>query len=105
MNNSHIVNKMQIIEIPMFNLKLEISKIAFRIFGIDIYWYALIIVFSIVSALLYCKKINGRYKIKFDTILDICIWTIPIGFVCARLYYVIFNLNYFILLIIMLLCL
>ena len=94
-NNSHIVNKMQNIEIPMFNLKLEISKIAFRIFGIDIYWYALIIVFSIVSALLYCKKINGRYKIKFGTILDICIWAIPIGFICARLYYVIFNLNYF----------
>lgn len=86
---------MQIIEIPMFNLKLEISKVAFSIFGIDVYWYALIIVFAIISALLYCKKINGMYKIKFDTILDMCIWAIPIGFVCARLYYVIFNLKYF----------
>ena len=86
---------MQIIEIPMFNLKLEISKIAFEIFGINIYWYALIIVFSIVSALLYCKKIDGKYGIKFVTILDLCIWVIPIGFACARLYYVIFNLNYF----------
>lgn len=94
-NNSHIISKMQIIEIPMFNLKLEISKVAFSIFGIDIYWYALIIVVAIIGALLYYKKINGKYEIKFETILDICIWAIPIGFICARLYYVIFNLNYF----------
>ena len=56
---------MQIVEIPILNLKLKISKIAFNIFGIDIYWYALIIVVSIVSALFYCKKIKGKYGIKF----------------------------------------
>ena len=76
---SYIVDKMQIIEFPMFNIKLNISKIAFNIFGIDIYWYALIIVFAIISALFYCRKIDGMYKIKFETILNICIWIIPIG--------------------------
>ena len=69
---SYIVDKMQIIEFPMFNIKLNISKIAFNIFGIDIYWYALIIVFAIISALFYCRKIDGMYKIKFETILNIC---------------------------------
>ena len=87
---------MQIEEIPILNLKLKISKIAFNIFGIDIYWYALIIVVSIVSALFYCKKIKGKYGIKFETILNVCILVIPIGIICARLYYVIFNLKYFI---------
>ena len=87
---------MQIVEIPILNLKLKISKIAFNIFGIDIYWYALIIVVSIVSALFYCKKIKGKYGIKFETILNVCILVIPIGIICARLYYVIFNLKYFI---------
>lgn len=92
---SYIVDKMQIIEFPMFNIKLNISKIAFNIFGIDIYWYALIIVFAIISALFYCRKIDGMYKIKFETILNIYIWIIPIGVICARLYYVLFKLEYF----------
>ena len=85
---------MQIVEIPILNLKLKISKIAFNIFGIDIYWYALIIVVSIVSALFYCKKIKGKYGIKFETILNVCILVIPIGIICARLYYVIFKIFY-----------
>lgn len=86
---------MQIIEFPEFNIKLNISKIAFNIFGIDVYWYALIIVFAIISALLYCRKIDGIYGIKFETILNICIWIIPIGVICARLYYILFKLEYF----------
>lgn len=86
---------MQIIEIPMFNIKLNISQVAFRIFNIDIYWYAIIIVLAIIIALLYCKKMNNRYNINFETILNISIFAIPIGFIFARIYYVLFKLDYF----------
>lgn len=86
---------MQTVEFPMFNIKLNISQVGFKIFNIEIYWYAIIIVFAIIIALLYCKKINNMYNIKFDTVLNISIYVIPIGFICARLYYVIFELDYF----------
>ena len=56
---------MQTVEFPMFNIKLNISQVAFKIFNIEIYWYAIIIVFAIIIALLYCKKINNMYNIKF----------------------------------------
>ncbi|CDA31010.1 prolipoprotein diacylglyceryl transferase [Clostridium sp. CAG:492] len=72
-----------------------ISRVAFTIAGIDIYWYAVLIVSAIVIGIIWSLLKSGRYNIKFDTILDLCIFMIPISILCARAYYVIFNLNYY----------
>lgn len=72
-----------------------ISRVAFTIAGIDIYWYAVLIVSAIVIGIIWSLLKSGRYNIKFDTILDLCIFMIPISILCARTYYVIFNLNYY----------
>ncbi len=72
-----------------------IPRIAFEIFGISIYWYAILIVSSIIMAVLWCKFHDGRYKIKFDDLLDMAIIMLPIAIICARLYYVAFSLDYF----------
>lgn len=34
----------------------EISNVAFSIFGLDIYWYAILIVVAIILGILWCKK-------------------------------------------------
>lgn len=81
------------ITFPLFNLTLNIPKIAIEIFGIKIYWYAIIIVLAIVIALLLCKKDDNKYNIKFDYIFEMMLYALPIGFICARLYYVIFNIK------------
>ena len=73
-----------------------IPSIAFEIFGVPIYWYAILIVSSMVIALLWCKKQNGKFNIKFDDILDLAIIILPISIICARLYYVMFSLDYYI---------
>ena len=39
----------------------EISNVAFSIFGLDIYWYAILIVAAIILGILWCKKNDGRY--------------------------------------------
>lgn len=83
------------ITFPLLNLKLNISQIAFKIFGFEIYWYAVIIVTAIIIAILVCKKNDGIHEIKFDTILDIAIYLIPISIISARIYYVLFNLSYY----------
>lgn len=78
---------------PLLNLELNISKVAFTVFEIPIYWYAILIVASLSLAILLCKKNDGKYNIKFDDIIDLSIILIPVAFICARLYYVIFNLK------------
>lgn len=76
---------------PILNLELNISKIAFQMFGINIYWYGIIIVSAIIIALILCKKDDGKYGVRFSTILDLSIYVLPISIICARLYYVVFN--------------
>ena len=84
---------MNTIKFPLLNLSLKISRIAINIFGIDIYWYAIIIVFAIIIALLWCKLNSKKYNIEFEKITDLAVIAIPISIICARLYYVIFNLK------------
>ena len=69
----------------------KISNIAFNVFGIDIYWYAILIVTAIVIGILWCKIHDGRYGIKFDNIIDLLIFALPVSFICARIYYCIFT--------------
>lgn len=72
-----------------------IPNIAFELFGIPIYWYAILIVSSMIMAIIWCKFHDGRYNIKFDDLLDLAIIMLPVAIICARLYYVVFSLDYF----------
>lgn len=78
---------------PAINLELNIPRVAFSIFGVNVYWYGVIIVSAMVIALLLCKKDDGKYGIEFKTILDLAIYVIPISIICARIYYVVFNFS------------
>ncbi len=72
-----------------------ISRIAFELFGIPIYWYGILIVSSMIIGILWCKFHDGRFGIKFDNILDLAIFVLPISIISARIYYVIFSLDFF----------
>lgn len=85
----------QIIKFPCLNLEIIVNRVAFNIFGISIYWYAIIIVLSMALAMLIYKKQDGLYGIKFQDIIDIAMYTIPASLICARLYYILFNLDYY----------
>lgn len=89
------MKKMNIVKFPLLNLELEISEVAINIFGLGIKWYAIIIVFCIILALIWCKFKSKKYDIDFDEILNLFIILIPTVIICARLYYVIFNLDYY----------
>lgn len=81
------------ITFPILNLELKINKIAFTLCGINVYWYAILIILSLILALIFCKRKDGNYEIKFEDIIDLSIILIPVSFICARIYYVIFNLK------------
>lgn len=81
---------------PGLNLEFNISRIAIKLFGIEIYWYAILMVGAMFIAICMFKKRDGLYNIKFSEILDLLIYLIPISLISARLYYILFNLEYYI---------
>jgi len=87
--------KMKKVIFPGINLNLKLKSVAINIFEIHIYWYAIFIVVAIGIGLLLCKKDEGKYNIKFEDILTMILIGIPIAIICARLYYVIFRLDYY----------
>ena len=86
---------MNIVTFPGLGLEFNISKIALSIFNINITWYAILIVLSFAIALLIYKKRDGLYNIKFEQTLELALFVIPISLICARAYYVLFNLDYY----------
>ncbi len=74
----------------------EVSNIAFKIFGFEIAWYAVIICLGMIAAVAYVIYRAGKIGINSDEIMDFAIFTIPIGVLGARLYYVIMELESFI---------
>lgn len=72
------------------------NRVAFNIFGFNIYYYSLCILLGIIVAyfviMIEAKKLN----IKKENIIDLIFYTIIVGIIGARLYYVIFNFDYYI---------
>ena len=87
---------MNVVRFPGLNLTLNIPRVVFTIFNIEIYWYAILMVSAMVIAIIMFKKRDGLYKIKFSETLDLLIYLIPISIISARLYYVLFKLDYYI---------
>ncbi len=83
------------ITFPGLNLEFNISKVAFKIGNLSIYWYAILIVTAFVIGLIILKRRDKKYNIKFNDILDLIIFLIPITIICARMYYILFNLDYY----------
>lgn len=77
-------------------LKLSVSNVAFKMFGINIYWYAILITIAILLGIIIMYKDKGKYNIKFESILELLVFLIPISFIGARIYYVLFKFNFYI---------
>lgn len=86
---------MEPIIFPNLGLSFDINPIAFSIGNKDIYWYGIIITLGIVLALFLAWKNKENQKIKWDDLTDFVIFALPIGIICARLYYVVFKWNYY----------
>ncbi len=87
---------MNVITFPDLNLQFNINRIALSIGDIRIYWYAILMTSAFVISLLIYKLKNGKFEIKFSDILDLALLVIPISIVSARLYYILFNLEYYV---------
>ncbi|SES85637.1 phosphatidylglycerol:prolipoprotein diacylglycerol transferase [Enterococcus malodoratus] len=70
----------------------QINRTAFELFGLQIYWYAFIIVSGIAIALWLANREALRVGLKEDDMTNFLLWALPIAIIGARLYYVLFDL-------------
>ncbi|MBR3687152.1 MAG: prolipoprotein diacylglyceryl transferase [Clostridia bacterium] len=77
--------------------EFSLDNVAFT-FGesFSVYWYGIIITCGIIFAYLYAVY-RGKYEsVCFDDTIDIVIWTVILGVIGARLYYVLTSLDKYI---------
>ena len=82
-----------IIKFENLGLTFNINRTAISIFGLNIYWYGVIIAFGLIIAFIYATKEAEKKGITQDDLLNLFIIALPCAIVGARLYYVIFSFN------------
>lgn len=74
---------------------VDIPSVAFSIGGYEVHWYGIIIAFGFALAVVYGGVTAYKWKMSLDGMTDVLIWGTIFGIVCARLYYVAFEWDYF----------
>lgn len=68
---------------------------AFEIGPISIYWYSIMIVFGIIVAFFIANREIKRLNLNKEFFVNLVFYIILFGILGARVYYVLFNLNYY----------
>ena len=72
-----------------------IDPVAFSLGPIDVHWYGIIIGAGALLALLLAMREGERRGLDKDLFADLLLWAFPFAILGARLYYVIFQWNYY----------
>ncbi len=94
-----ILKLMEKVEFPnLFSGSFEINRVAFSVFGIDVYWYGIIIALGVIIAFIYAMRRAKKFGLIADHVFDVVFVAIIFGFIGARAYYCIFidtQINFF----------
>jgi phosphatidylglycerol---prolipoprotein diacylglyceryl transferase len=72
-----------------------LDPIAFSLGPIQVHWYGVIIGSGLALALYLAIREGNRRGLPKDTFADLMLWAIPIAIISARIYYVIFEWDYY----------
>lgn len=81
----------QTVTFPGLGLELTLDRVAFTLFGRNIYWYGIIIALGFLLAVGYAWRRAARFAVNRDKLMDMLLFAVPLSLVGARAYYVIFN--------------
>lgn len=76
-------------------MKLVISPDAFVIANFSVKWYGIIMAVAIILAVSMAIVEGRKRQIESEDFLDLLLWVVPLGYIGARIYYVIFEWNYY----------
>ena len=81
------------VSFPKLGIELTIDRVAFSIFGFDVYWYAVLIMTGFMLAVWYALRSCKRFGVNPDKLVDIVLVGLACGIIGARAYYVLFRLD------------
>ena len=81
---------------PHLGIKINsLSRVAFTVFGQDVYWYGIFIALGMIAGLIYAMREAKRTGQNPDIYADLFIYLMIFSVIGARLYYVIFSWDYY----------
>ena len=89
------IQRDSVISFPMLGGLTLNPPSCFMLFGRPIYYYGVLIGLGFLLGILFCARRARRFGLKEDDVYDVAIWGIPCSILGARLYYVLFRLDYY----------
>ncbi|RXK18049.1 prolipoprotein diacylglyceryl transferase [Macrococcus sp. DPC7161] len=74
---------------------MPFNPVAFELGPLSVRWYGIIIAFGILIGYLIAQKEAKKKNYQEETLIDVVIWSVIIGIICARIYYVTFEWSYY----------
>lgn len=86
---------MRNVTFPGLGLAFYFDPVAFSIGSLEVHWYALIIALGFILAVIYCFRRAKVFGVDTDRLVDIVLGGMIGGIIGARLYFVLFKLDYY----------
>lgn len=80
---------------PNLGLSFQLNTEAFNLFGLSVYWYGIILTSGIILGTLLACVIAKKEKVNPDLMTDFVLYAILFALLGARIYFVIFNWEYY----------
>ena len=71
------------------------NSVLFTVFGFEIRWYSVLLLSAFLIGMFFIKREAKRFDISKDFIFNLLFWVLISAIIGARLYYVIFEWNYY----------
>ncbi len=84
------------VSFPDLGIDMELNRVAFEVFGMQVYWYGIIIALGFIGGLVVAGYVAKKLGCDSEIALDLAIYCGPVAIICARLYYVLFKLDEYI---------
>ena len=85
----------QTVTFPGLGWEFELNRVAFSLFGMDFFWYGLLIAIGFMCAMFYATNKAKTVGLNADAMTDVVFGATIIGVIGARMYYVAFNWDYY----------
>ncbi len=83
------------VQFPGLGINVTVDPVAFSIGDFNVYWYGIIIGCGFLLALVFALTSLRRFGIERDGFIDCVLVGLVCGIIGARLYYVLFSLDYY----------
>lgn len=83
------------IDFPGLGIHLELNPILFTLGPFTVHWYGIITALAFLVIIAGVLRSSQKFGLKQDDLIDMLLFTAPIGIIGARLFYVFVNWSYY----------